>query len=86
MVPNLTRGARPYALIENVVTDAAFRRCGIATFLMQELLARCWARGCYKAMLLSGSSRDEAHGLYLAVGFDASAKLGFVAKPSASQR
>lgn len=81
VIPNLTRGARPYAVVENVVTHADYRRRGIGTALMRELLGRCWSRRCYKVMLLSGSTRGDAHGFYLALGFDNTAKQAFVAKP-----
>jgi GNAT superfamily N-acetyltransferase len=82
VVPNLTRGGRPYAIIENVVTDAAYRRRGIGSSLMRELLARCWARRCYKVMLLSATMRSDAHDFYVGLGFDNTAKQAFVAKPT----
>jgi GNAT superfamily N-acetyltransferase len=83
VIPNLTRGARPYAVVENVVTHTAYRRRGIGTIIMRELLARCWSRRCYKVMLLSGVARGDAHDFYVAVGFDKTAKQAFVAKPLA---
>ena len=78
IVPNLTRGARPYAVIENVFTDAAFRRQGLGSAVIQELLSRCWDAGCYKVMLLSGAGRDAAHAFYEHNGFDRGAKQGFI--------
>ena len=78
IVPNLTRGARPYAVIENVVTHPEDRRQGLASAVLQVLLSRCWAAGCYKVMLLSAAHRGAAHEFYERNGFDKHAKQGFV--------
>ncbi len=78
IVPNLTRGARPYAVVENVFTDAERRRQGLGSAVLQELLSRCWAAGCYKVMLLSGAARDAAHAFYEHNGFDRHAKQAFI--------
>jgi GNAT superfamily N-acetyltransferase len=78
LVTNLTRGGRPYAVIENVVTHTAFRRRGIGSQVMKSLLERCWAEGCYKVMLMSAAQRPEAHRFYTSLGFDATAKQAFV--------
>jgi GNAT superfamily N-acetyltransferase len=78
VIPNLTRGARPYAVIENVVTDARYRRRGIGASVVRALLDRCWARRCYKVMLMSGASRTEIHGFYESLGFDKKSKQAFV--------
>jgi GNAT superfamily N-acetyltransferase len=80
IVPNLTRGARPYAVIENVWTHPASRRQGLGSAALQELLGRCWAAGCYKAMLLSASHRGAAHEFYQRNGFDKHAKQGFIVR------
>lgn len=78
VIPNLTRGARPYAPIENVITHADYRRRGIGSAVIRELVARCLGRGCYKVMLMSGAARAEAHHFYEALGFDRNAEQAFV--------
>jgi GNAT superfamily N-acetyltransferase len=78
IVPNLTRGARPYAVIENVVTAPDQRRSGLATAVLQDTIERCRARDCYKIMLASAVQREEAHGLYERNGFDRNAKQAFL--------
>ena len=80
IIPNLTRGARPYALVENVVTHRDFRRRGFAKAVLREALNRAWAADCYKAMLLSGSRRPETHHFYESCGFRSDEKTGFVAR------
>jgi GNAT superfamily N-acetyltransferase len=81
IIPNLTRGGRPYALIENVVTHREFRKRGFATAVVRHALARAWESDCYKAMLLTGSRRPETHRFYEACGFRSDNKIGFVARP-----
>ena len=78
VILNLTRGARPYALIENVVTHPDFRRKGIGRELLGRLIDECRNRQCYKIMLMSNSNRNEAHAFYRSIGFDQEAKQAFV--------
>lgn len=78
VVTNLTRGGRPYAVIENVITDAALRRKGIGRAVLGALIERCWQRDCYKVSLTSGAARGPAHAFYEGLGFDGSAKHAFV--------
>jgi len=81
IIPNLTRGARPYGHIENVVTHADYRKRGIGTRLLQHALQVAWDTGCYKVML-STSRKDEAvMRFYEGAGFRRGVKTGFVATP-----
>lgn len=86
IISNLTRGARPYAVIENVVTHADFRRKGWATAVLEHALDLAWRRNCYKVMLLSGVGREGAHHLYERVGFRRDRKVGFVVYADAAPR
>lgn len=79
VVPNLTRGARAFGVIENVVTHRDYRRQGIGRRLMRRALQTAWDAGCYKVMLLSGAGREEAHRFYEGLGFTRDGKIGFVA-------
>ena len=81
VVPNLTRGGRPYALVENVVTHSDHRRRGYATALLKHALASAWERNCYKVMLLTGSKTEATLRFYENAGFRRGVKTGFVARP-----
>jgi GNAT superfamily N-acetyltransferase len=78
IIPNLTRGARPYGIIENVITHPGFRREGHAKAVLQYALELAQSAGCYKVMLLSNRKNEEAHRLYEALGFDRHTKYGYV--------
>ncbi|MDQ2798148.1 MAG: GNAT family N-acetyltransferase [Armatimonadota bacterium] len=81
VIPNLTRGARPYGVIENVVTHPDYRRRGIGTQVLQHALGLAWEANCYKAMLLTGSKQEATLSFYEHAGFVRGEKTGFVAKP-----
>ncbi|HYF65310.1 MAG TPA: GNAT family N-acetyltransferase [Herpetosiphonaceae bacterium] len=82
-IPNLTRGARPYGLIENVVTHADYRRQGIGTRVLHAALRRAWESNCYKVMLPTRSTREVTLRFYERAGFKRGIKTGFVAHPEA---
>lgn len=85
IIPNLTRGCRPYAVIENVVTHREYRRRGYGRAVLRHALAYAWSRDCYKAMLLTGRKDEGACRFYESAGFDRSAKQAFLAKPRSSE-
>ena len=82
VIPNLPRGARPYAVIENVVVTRDLRNRGIGKALLRYALARAWERGCYKAMLQTGSKSEAKHSFYRSCGFSQTDKVAFVARPT----
>lgn len=87
IIPNLTRSGRPYALIENVVTDREHRRNGYASVLLESATERAWASGCYKIMLSTGSKSPKTLEFYERSGFEQS-RTGFQKRrvPSRSEQ
>ena len=81
VIPNLTRGGRPYALIENVVTHSEHRRRGFATAVLKHALEAAWERNCYKVLLMTGSKNEATLRFYENAGFRRGDKTGFVARP-----
>ena len=69
LVPNLSRGARPYGLIENVITDEAHRGRRIGRTLIDAAVQRAWDEGAYKVMLMTGSKKEATLGFYRTAGF-----------------
>lgn len=81
IIPNLTRGLSPYAVIENVVTLPQFRKLGLGKKLMQSAISRAFDEGCYKVMLLTGRG-DGVQAFYKQCGMDADSKQAFIARRS----
>lgn len=82
LIPNMTRNASPYGIIENVVTYQALRNQGYGKAMMKHALDMAWSHGCYKVMLQTGSARESTHNFYQSCGFSANDKFAFVARPA----
>jgi len=78
VVPNLSHGQRPYAVIENVVTHTAYRGRGYATSLLRFARDAAIRAGCYKIMLMTGSKREETLRFYENAGFNRYDKTAFI--------
>ena len=78
VIPNITRGGRPYAVIENVVTDSAHRNRGIGQSLLDHAVELAWAQDCYKVMLMSGRTEGAVHAFYKKCGFDPDEKKAYI--------
>jgi len=83
VIPNLTRGCKPYGVIENVVTHASHRNKGYGKAVLAHALSHAWSTGCYKVMLLTGRKDEATLQFYESAGFDRHAKQAFHAKPAA---
>jgi GNAT superfamily N-acetyltransferase len=72
IVPNLTHGGLPWAGVESVMVDAAYRRRGIGKLMMDYALPEARKARCYKIQLISDKFRTEAHRFYESLGYSAS--------------
>ena len=77
IVPNLTRGGRPFAIIENVVTLAHHRRQGLGMALLRAAQDRAFAAGCYKIMIATGRTDEGVLRFYEEAGFKRGGKTFF---------
>ena len=78
IIPNLTRNIRPYAFIENVVTDDNYRNRGLATSCLNYAKSIAKDAGCYKMMLLSGAKKQSTLDFYRRAGFNSEDKTAFI--------
>lgn len=77
IVPNLTRNAMPYAVIENVVTHKDCRNRGFARACLERAREIAVKNGCYKMMLITGSDDPKTHEFYRNAGFSCEGKTAY---------
>ena len=78
IIPNLTDNQQPYAFVENVVTEEAYRGKGLATKCLNYAKEIALRENCYKLMLLTGSKKDNTLNFYRQAGYNSEDKTGFV--------
>ena len=78
IIPNLTRGQRPYAFIENVITDEKYRRKGFSAACLDYAKKIAESENCYKMMLLTGAKENETLEFYQKSGYNMNDKTAFI--------
>lgn len=78
IIPNLTRNIRPYALIENVVTNDEYRGKGYATECLNYAKEIAIKNNCYKMMLLTGTKSENTLAFYKNAGYNSDDKIAFI--------
>lgn len=78
IIPNLTHNQQPYAFIENVITDEAYRGKGLATACLDYAREIARRENCYKMMLLTGSKEESTHRFYQRAGYNANDKTAYI--------
>ena len=78
IIPNLTRGQRPFALVENVVTHPDFRGKGFATACLDFAKDIALRENCTRLMLMTGSKEKSTLDFYEKAGYDPNNKKAFV--------
>lgn len=78
MIPNLTHNQRPYAVIENVITDTNARGRGYASAILEFARQIAVKEGCYKIMLMTGSKKESTLHFYEAAGYNRKDKTAFI--------
>lgn len=70
IIKNLTRSARSYGLIENVVIHPDYRKKGYGTGVLRKAVEIARLNNCYKVMLMTGRKEDGVLRFYESAGFD----------------
>ena len=78
IIPNLTHNQQPYAFVENVITDNAYRCRGLATACLNYAKEIAQKENCYKLMLLTGSKQESTLNFYRQAGYNSEDKTAFI--------
>lgn len=78
IILSLVHNIRPYALIENVITDKKHRGNGYASCVMDFAREIAITHNCYKIMLMTGSRLESTLRFYKRAGYNDKDKTAFI--------
>lgn len=78
VIQNLTHQQRPYAVIENIVTDKLYQETRYATKCMEFAKEIAISNNCYNIMLLTGSKKKETLDFYRNRNYNSADRTGFI--------
>jgi GNAT superfamily N-acetyltransferase len=78
--PNLLRGGRRHAFLENVVTHPEVRGRGHGKAVVQAALAHAWAGDCHHVLMQSGRADPAVHAFDRGLGFEPGLRTAYVAR------
>ncbi len=77
IIQNITFEHRPYAIIENIVTQSEYRAQGLATACLQEAARIAQKAGCFKITLSTASKLTSTHKFYEKLGYNKESLTAF---------
>ncbi len=80
IIKNLTRSARPYGIIENVVTHPDYRNRGYGTSVLKKAVQIAQENNCYKVVLTTSRKDENTLKFYENAGFDRGEKTAFIVR------
>lgn len=80
IIKNLTRSARPYGIIENVVTHPDYRNKGYGTAVLKKAVKIAQENNCYKVVLTTSRKDENILNFYENAGFDRGEKTAFIVR------
>lgn len=78
ILPNITHGQRPYAIIENVVTHREHQKKGYAMKILQYAIDVAKGANCHKILLQTRRKELHVHKLYKHLGFSTKETTGYM--------
>ncbi|QPF89942.1 GNAT family N-acetyltransferase [Bradyrhizobium commune] len=79
-VPNLLRGGRRHAFLENVVTHPEHQGRGHGRAVVTAALEAAWRKHCHHVLMQSGRKDPRVHRFYEGCGFVPGLRVGYVAR------
>lgn len=80
VIKNMTRSARPYGIIENVVTHPDYRNKGYGTAVLKRAIEIAKGKNCYKVILTTSRKDECTLSFYENAGFDKGEKTAFIVR------